>query len=296
MKNKLKKNSFIQGTLIASIFMIIIKVLGAVYVIPFYKIIGEEGGTLYSYAYNIYILFLNISTAGIPVAMSMITSEYLALELYDAKQRAKKVGTKVVAILAIISFFVVFFGANILAKFLLSDVSGGHTVDEVALVIRVTSFCLLIMPFLSILRGYLQGHKYISITSFSQVLEQVVRIVVVLLGAYVSIRIMNQTTEIGVSVALSGAFFGGLAAYIYLKLKVKKNKGEFAEVKQKDDVSNKTILKKIISYCIPLVMIAIIDNIYTLIDIRLIVQGLNTVGYTAMESQTISGIVATWAP
>ena len=79
MKAKLKKNSFIQGTLIASLSLIFIKILGALYVIPFYHIIGEEGGTLYSYAYSIYGLFLNISTAGIPVAMSMIISEYLTL-------------------------------------------------------------------------------------------------------------------------------------------------------------------------------------------------------------------------
>ena len=85
MKRKLKKNSFIQGTLIASFSLIFIKIIGALYVIPFYKIIGESGGTLYSYAYNIYTLFLNISTAGIPIAMSMIISEYLALEMYDAK-------------------------------------------------------------------------------------------------------------------------------------------------------------------------------------------------------------------
>ena len=47
---KLKKNTFIQGTLITSIILIIIKILGALYVIPFYKIIGSNGGTLYSYA------------------------------------------------------------------------------------------------------------------------------------------------------------------------------------------------------------------------------------------------------
>lgn len=297
MKKELKKNSFIQGTIVSSIFIIIIKILGALYVIPFYKIIGEDGGTLYSYAYNIYILFLNISTAGIPVAMSMITSEYLALEMYDAKQRAKKEGTKLIAVLSIFSFAIVFFGAEIFAKFLLSDVSGGHALEEVALVIRITSFCLIIMPFLSILRGYLQGHKYITVTSFSQVLEQIVRIIVVILGSYVSIKILKYGTEIGVSVALTGAFFGGLIAYIYLKLKIKNNKKELVnENKTKDKIDNKTILKKIISYCIPIVMISIIDNIYTLIDIRLIVKGLNMVGYTAMESQTISGIIATWAP
>ena len=296
MKKNLKKNTFIQGTLISSIFFIIIKVLGALYVIPFYSIIGESGGTLYSYAYNIYNLFLNVSTAGIPIAMSMIISEYLALEMYDAKQRAKVVATKVISLLAIVSFLIVFFGSPYLAKFLLSDVEGGHTISEVALVIRMTSFCLLIIPFLSVLRGYLQGHKYITVTSFSQVIEQIVRIIVVLLGSYTAIKILKYNVEIGVCVALTGAFFGGLVAYLYLKYKMRNNKDEFNEIKKKDNVENKEILKKIISYCIPIVMIAIIDNIYTLVDIRLIVKGLNMVGYSALESQTISGIVATWAP
>ena len=66
----MKKDSFLKGTLVASIAIIITKILGVLYVIPFYKIIGEEGGVLYSYAYNIYNLFLNISTAGIPIATS----------------------------------------------------------------------------------------------------------------------------------------------------------------------------------------------------------------------------------
>ena len=292
----MKKNTFIQGTLVSSILLIIIKILGALYVIPFYKIIGEGGGTLYSYAYNIYTLFLNISSAGIPVAMSMIISEYLALEMYDAKERAKKVGTKVITLLSFISFFIVFFGSSYFARFLLSDMEGGHTVSEVSLVIKVTSFCLLIIPFLSIIRGYMQGHKFVTVTSFSQVIEQIVRIIVVLLGSYVSIKLLNKSVEIGVAVALTGAFFGGLIAYIYLRIKIKNNEKLFKKSTKEDNVDNKTILKKIISYCIPIVMIAIIDNIYSLVDIKLIVKGLNMVGYTTLQAQTISGIVATWAP
>ena len=54
----MKKDSFLKGTIIASIAIIITKILGVLYVIPFYKIIGEDGGVLYSYAYNIYNLFL----------------------------------------------------------------------------------------------------------------------------------------------------------------------------------------------------------------------------------------------
>ena len=294
MRNKLKKNSFLQGTLIASFSLIFIKILGALYVIPFYKIIGEDGGTLYSYAYNIYSLFLNISTAGIPIAMSMIISEYLALEMYDAKERSKKVGTKMICFLAIMSFCIVFFGSDILARFLLSDVSGGHSVAEVSLVIKAISFCLIIIPFLSVLRGYLQGHKFIAPTSFSQVLEQIVRIVIVLAGSYIAMKFFDVATS--VSVALTGAFFGGLVAYIYLIVKVKNNKEAFPKSEKKDSVKNNTLVKKILSYSIPIVMVAIIDNLYTLVDIKLIVMGLDMVHYSALDAQNISGIVATWAP
>ena len=55
---KLTKNSFISGSIIATICIVITKILGALYVIPFYRIIGTSGGALYSYAYNIYVLFL----------------------------------------------------------------------------------------------------------------------------------------------------------------------------------------------------------------------------------------------
>lgn len=296
MKSKLKKNTFVQGTLIASASLIFIKILGAIYVIPFYKIVGDYGGTLYSYAYSIYSLFLNISTAGIPIAMSMIISEYLALEMYDAKEKSRVVGNKIIALLAVISFSIVFFASPYLAKFLLSNKSGGHSIEDVTLVIKSISFCLLIIPFLSVLKGYLQGHKYISATSFSQVLEQIVRIVVVLAGSYIAIKLLHLSSSIGVAIALSGAFLGGLCAFIYLKIKVRNNKNAFPLAKKKDNVSDKTIVKKILTYAIPIVMVAIIDNLYTLVDIRLIVRGLNIVGYSAMESETISSIVATWAP
>ena len=296
MKKTLKKNSFIQGTLIASFALIFVKILGALYVIPFYKIIGEDGGTLYSYAYNIYNLFLNISTAGIPVAISMIISEYMALEMYDAKERSKKVATKIICFLAILSFCIVFFGSNILARFLLSDVSGGHTIEEVSLVIKAISFCLIVIPFLSILRGYLQGHKFISPTSISEVIEQVVRILVVLIGSYLALKVFHLKLELGVSIALTGAFFGGVCAYIYLFYKVKNNKKEFPTSTKKDHVKDSALVKKIFSYSIPIIMVAIIDNLYTLVDIKLIVKGLNMVGYSAMDAQTISSVVATWAP
>ena len=127
-------------------------------------------------------------------------------------------------------------------------------------------------------------------------IEQVVRIVVVLGGAFLTIRVFHLSTTVGVSCALSGAFFGGLVAFLYLKLKIRKNQDAFERPTKKDDVSNQTILKKIALYCLPIVSISIINDIYTLVDIHLIVKGLNGVGFVGDESKVISSIIATWAP
>ena len=80
---KLKKSSFLEGAFIATACIFISKILGILYVIPFNKIIGDDGGALYGYAYNIYNIFLNISSVGIPFAICKLASEYQALEAPD---------------------------------------------------------------------------------------------------------------------------------------------------------------------------------------------------------------------
>ncbi len=297
MKNtKLKKNSFIEGTVIASIAIIFIKVIGALYVIPFYKIVGEDGGTLYSYAYSIYNLFLNISTAGIPIAISMLISEYLALNMIDAKERSYKISKYIIFSLSLICFLVLFIGSDSIARFLLSNKTDGHSIADVSLAIKSISYCLLVIPFLSALRGYMQGHKFISPTSIAQVIEQVVRVLIVIFGAYISIKLFKSSIPMGVSVALLGTYFGGLCSYIYLRKKIKNNKEAFPVTDKKDKVKNSEIVKKIFMYSIPLVIIAITDNLYTIIDIKLIIKGLTMVGYDTISSETVSSILATWAP
>ena len=78
------------------IAIILTKVLGAVYVIPFYKIIGEQGGVLYGYAYNVYNLFLNVSTSGIPTAVSLIVAEYNALNMFSERELTNKVANRLI--------------------------------------------------------------------------------------------------------------------------------------------------------------------------------------------------------
>ena len=103
-----------QGAFIATFGIVFSKILGMLYVIPFYSIIGEQGGALYGYAYSIYAIFLGISQAGIPLAISKIISEYNVLGYYDARDRSFVLGRKVLSFLGIICFIIMFIFASAL--------------------------------------------------------------------------------------------------------------------------------------------------------------------------------------
>lgn len=294
----MKKNSFIEGTIFASLSFLIIKFLGAIYVIPFYATVGELGGALYSYAYTVYSLIINICTIGIPHAISKIISEYNTLEMYEAKERTFKIGNKIMVILSTILFLLMFIFAKQAAYIFIGDIdSTGNSIEDVVLVIRSISFCLLIVPYLAIKRGYLQGQKFITVSTTGEVIEQVVRVAFILVGSYLAINVFNAKTSIGVAIAVFGAFIAGLAAYIYLDVKIRKNKKEFnmPSKNQKDKVSNKTILKKIVSFSIPLMIVSITTDLYNMTDLSLIIRGLGYLGYSGKVAETIGSVMATWA-
>ena len=240
----MKKNNFVEGTIIATSLIVLVKILGMLYVIPFYKIVGSSGGALYSYAYNIYLIFLGISSAGLPDAIAKIISEYNALEYHDAKMRAYKIGRKLISIISVVSFILLFVFAEEIGKFIIGDLNGTNSARDVAFVVRCVSPAVLLIPFLSITKGYLQGHKYIGPSSFSQLIEQFVRIIVILLGSYLVLNVFDGSLKLAIGIAVSGAFFGGLFALIYLKRAIKKSKLEFDYEKCEDKITNKEITKK----------------------------------------------------
>ena len=148
----MKKSTFIQGAFVATLGIVITKVLGILYVIPFYSIIGEKGGALYGYAYNIYLVFMAISSAGIPLAISKLISEYQTLGYYDAKQRAFKMGRQIAMTLGIICFIILFIFAPQISTAILGDLKGGNTIEDVTYVIRLISTAIIVVPVLSVYR------------------------------------------------------------------------------------------------------------------------------------------------
>ena len=294
----MKKSSFVNGALITTIGIIITKILGVLYVIPFHAIIGEAGGALYGYAYTIYLLFMSLSSAGIPLAISRIVSEYQTLGYYNIKKRAFVLGKRIALVLGIISFMIIMIFAPLLAKAVMGDVVGGNTVEDIAFVIRVIGTAILIVPILSIYRGYFEGHRFMSAPSISQVLEQLVRVLIIIFGSLISIKYFNLNLTTSVGVALFGATMGALVSYIYLVDKLFKNKTKF-NIKARDVnepyVSDKIIIKKIIMYVFPFIMIDIFKSLYSYIDMFTVVKGLvDYAKYSAIEAETVYSILSTW--
>lgn len=294
----MKKNSFLEGSFIATASIVFVKILGMLYVIPFYSIVGPQGASLYAYAYTIYNIFLDIASAGLPIAISKLINEYNTLGKNEAKVRAYKIGMKIVGILSFVSFFVVFVFARFIAQAIIGDLSGGNTIESVTLVIRAISFSILVIPYLSVSKGYLQGHNYIKPSSVSQVLEQIVRIVILIGGSFVAIKILKLDVSMGVAISLLGALAGGIVAYLYIQSKLNKNKKQLGLIKykEKDDIENKEIVKKIFSYAIPLIIIDTAVSIYQFIDMVLIIRTLDYLGFAASDVELISSSIVTYAP
>lgn len=292
----MKKNSFVAGTFIATMSVILVKILGMIYVVPFYIIVGSKGGALYSYAYNIYLIFLSISSAGIPSAISKLISEYNALGLKEAKTRAFKIGKKYIGYFSIAAFVLLFIFAEEIASLILGTLTGGNTIKDVAFVIRCVSFAVLIIPHLSVTKGYLQGHNYITPSSTSNIIEQVVRIFIILSGSYLAYKVFNSSLTLAVGIAVSGAFFGGIVAYWYLKRQINKNKKalDLDQKHEKDHISNKEITKKIATYAIPFIIINLISSIYSFTDMVLILRTLDHLGYSAYDVEFITSVISTW--
>ncbi len=294
----MKKNSFIEGTIIATFAIFLVKIIGMLYVIPFYATVGVKGAALYAYAYNIYGLFLEISTAGIPNAVGKLVNEYNTLNKQEAKIRAYQLGKKILTFIAIIAFIIMFVFAKQIAVLIIGNLSGGNTIEDVTFVIRCVSFAILIFPFLSVTRGFFQGHNIIYVSSVSQVIEQLARVFVILLGSYLALNIFHLKLTTAIGIAVFGAFIGGGCALLYVYSKLRKNKKELHltdKFTQKDQVSNKEIIKKIIIYALPTIIISLAFSIYNNVDMILILRTMNFLGFDALEVEFIATGISTWA-
>ena len=73
----------------------------------------------------------------------------------------------------------------------------------------------------------MQGHNYITESSISNVIEQFVRVIVILVGCILVIKVFHLDEKIAIGIAVFSAAISAFASYLYLKYKMFRNKDQF---------------------------------------------------------------------
>jgi O-antigen/teichoic acid export membrane protein len=287
-------SKLLRGTFILSLGTLISKMLGLFYVIPFYSIVGEEGTTLYQYSYVPYTIFISIATAGIPLAVSKFISKYNALEEYEVGRRLFKSGLVIMMISGIVSFLILYVSAPILANMSISG-KGDIRVEDVTLVIRAVSFALIVVPFMSLIRGFFQGHQSMGPSAVSQVVEQIARIVFLLVGAFIVLKIMDGQLVTAVSIATFAAFVGAIGGLGVLAWYWIKRKPHLDELLINDkgtvQISLKEMYKEILLYAAPFVFVGIANPLFQFIDQITFERAMATLEITSDQTKNAFSIL-----
>lgn len=166
-----------QGAAVLTIAAFLAKILSAIYRVPLQNLVGNTGFYVYQQVYPIYGIGMTFALNGLP----SFIGKQIALQDSSANQQkvAKRYGV-ISTVFALICFAIVYFGAVPIAQ----------TMGDPALspVIESVSFMFLLMPILLVSRGYLQGLNDMVPTAISQVVEQFVRVAVILLVAFIFAR------------------------------------------------------------------------------------------------------------
>jgi len=278
-----KKQSFLKGAAILAAASIFVKIAGAVYRIPITMILGDAGYGYFQSAYSIYSLFLMISTAGIPVALSRMVSSAAAKGRIRLVKRYFSVALPAFLIIGAVAMIAMFLFAGKLAGFMNNS--------NAAPGIRVIAPAVFFSCIISVYRGYAQGFENMVPTAVSQVAEVLCKTV---FGIAAAMWLIGRSYELPTVAA--GAITGvtvGLALCIPLLIRFKRKMD--VGLRLEDDLSelpgSSRVFGQLMKVCIPITIGASFMTIMAVIDNSIVQGRLQTgLGFSEFESSSLFGL------
>lgn len=242
------------------------RLLGAIYILPWYYWMGANGdkaNALFGMGYNVYALFLMISTAGIPAAIAKQISYYNSREEYRTSQRLFLRALQLMA-----GFGVVTAGIMYIAAPWLATASGGG--EELIPTMRSLSVALLVFPCMSVMRGYFQGNQDMKPFAISQIVEQIARVFYMLLATFIIMRVVEGDYTAAVTQSTFAAFIGVLASVLVLVYYFQKQRVRMDVLldmsKEETEIQTKELVLSTIKEAIPFIIVGSGITIFKLVD------------------------------
>ena len=272
-----------RGFLILSIAGILTKVISVFYIPLLQRIIGLDGYGIYQNCYEVFLFVYAVTNLGTQPAIAKVVAELIALGKPMDAIRTLKIARTILALVGAILTILLMTLAFPIGR-LIGNPAASPGILMLAPSIFVTSI-------LSSYRGYFQGRNSMTAIALSQVLEQVINILVSLTCAFFLMKIMVEYGSAGGTVGTSvGALIACLyMVYIYGKKQFEENSVE--EQGNNKRVRTKHIIKKLIKYGLPITLSAGLQNFGSLVDMVNVNSRLAVAGFNLQESQVLYGVL-----
>lgn len=277
----MSQSTFVKSTIILTIATLLSKVLGSVFRIPLQNIAGDEVLGIFNLVYPVYMVALYLSVAGIPLAISKLIAEAHAKQEPFKVKKIYMTSSILAICFGILSFSVIFGLSDLLAGWL-----GGPSTKLALIVVACT---LLVAPYMAVYRGFFQGHGNMQPTAVSQVLEQLIRAVLIIVLAFVLVK-MDYSTEVVAGGVMAGSIIGALASLLYLRLKYAKSDMKIKDSAPYSRKDFSSYTKTILIISIPIAIGSVTMALMNFIDSFTISYGLRATGITDKEINYLYGV------
>ncbi len=277
-RKTVNKQNVIIGALTGSAGIFITKFLGLLYLVPFNEM-AQGDSYFYGNAYQIYNYALNICQAGLPFAIATVVAKYAARDDYPTIMLVRKIARRLLSVLGILSFLVVFLGAGVLSNRIVPAGSDPLDFAYTQTTVRIVSFALIFVPVLSYYRGFYQGMKEMKIYSFTQVLEQLIRVGFLLGAGAICVYIMKLARIWAVYMAVVSTSLSAIGCIIYF---LKYDREYMSQIDYDHQAasrySGRDILLETIGFAIPYLLSAVIANASNMFILLMFKDGLQAGG------------------
>ncbi|MDR3559971.1 MAG: polysaccharide biosynthesis protein [Negativicutes bacterium] len=280
----MSRDTFLKGALILTVAGIVVKLIGSVNRIFLSRLLGGEGIGLYQMAYPIYLLALSISSAGIPVAISIIVAEKIALGDYRGANRVFRTSLYVLAATGVIFTFMLYFGAGWLIE--------SHFVRDPRAYYAIAALApaIFFVTVLSSYRGYFQGLQMMTPTAISQIVEQFFRVVTMIAFAYLLLPRGLEYAAAGASFGAGPGAAAGLLVLIYFYWRARP--GFQQKMNNQPDIKQEgsgRIITRIVRLALPVSLANIMLPVVSNIDLFIVPARLEVAGYTVEQATELFG-------
>lgn len=285
---KQKQNTMFGGVAILAVGIAIVKLIGALFKIPLFNVLGESGATDFNNAYAIYSVLLTISTAGLPVALSKTVSEASTLGRINQKQKVFRVALTAFLTMGLVSFGVMWFGADRLAAMM----NNSHAAPG----IMALAPAVVCVGCLSAFRGYAQGHMNMTPTAVSQIIEALCKLflglglaAIVMQGGFAFVP-QSERTSYAAAGAITGVTVGTVLALVYMGVNYLRTRSRLGQVGTDRPDSTGHIFGSLMSIAVPITLSTSLVPIINVLDNSLVLGQLqDALGMTEEASRALYG-------